>query len=215
MKNALFTIALLVLTAAGTAAQTEKPARFNPLYDGSAFLGAFYTPILAENMTGVAFGFKGFLTERYGLGLSMSYAYKRTTNNFQQPAGSPVLDYFEWGLEQQYNVVNGSRFCLGATLGNSLAMVQLSDWDSVIQYTTPRGIRDRAKPVVTNYFYQVQPGLDFSVRLTAAEKSPVLNLTGKVKYNVMIGPTRFGTTSDFSKPYFGLGLTLNGLNGSR
>lgn len=215
MKKAITTIALITFFVSGISAQTEKPSQKIMLHDGSMFAGAFYTPILAEDMTGIAFSVKGFLAERYAVGFSMSYAYRKTSNNFEQPAGSPVLDYFEWGIEQQYNVVHGNRFRIGATLGNSVALVQLSDWDSVVQYTTPRGVRDRAKPIVTNYFYQVQPGLDFSVRCTSAEKSPVLYITGKAKYNVMIGPTRFGTTSDFCKPYFGLGLSLMGLSAPR
>lgn len=211
MKNALFTIALFVFTATGAAAQTEKPAPKLLLHDGYAYAGAFYTPMLNELFIGPAFSVKGYPSKRYAVGLSMSYAYRRTKNDFEKPAGSPVLDYFEWGIEQQYDVVQRSRVRMGASLNNGLGMVQLSDWDSVVQYMTSRGLRDRAKPVATNYFYQVQPGLDVAVRCTSAENPVALYITGKVKYNLMIGYPRFGTTRDFCKPYFGLGLMLAGV----
>jgi hypothetical protein len=210
MKKRLL-ILLLVCSAAGVSAQEEQQPPKVILHDGSAFLGSFYTPMLGEPFIGGAFSVKGYLSKRYAVGFSMSYAYRETPRNFEKPAGSPVLDYFEWGIEQQYDFVQRSRLRAGASLNNGIGMVQLSDWDSVIQYVTSRGLRDRAKPVSTNYFYQVQPGLDVAVRCTSGEKPMALYITGKVKYNIMIGPTRFGTTSDFCKPYFGLGLMLAGV----
>jgi hypothetical protein len=212
MKKRFATFLLLVAAAAGLSAQeTQQPPKAI-LHDGTAYLGTFYTPMLEEHFIGAAFSVKGYLAKRYAAGFSMSYSYHRTTNAFEKPAGSPVLDYFEWGVEQQYDFVQRSRLRIGASLNNGLGMVQLSDWDSVIQYVTPRGLRNRAKPVATNYFYQVQPGIDVAVRCTSAENAVALYVTGKVKYNIMIGYPRFGTTSDFCKPYFGVGLMLAGVN---
>lgn len=210
MKKTLATL-LLVCTAAGAPAQeAEQPPKII-LHDGTAYFGSFYTPMLGEHFIGAAFSVKGYLAKRYAVGFSMSYSYHRTTNAFEKPAGSPVLDYFEWGIEQQYDFVQRSRLRMGASLNNGLGMVQLSDWDSVVQYVTSRGLRDRALPISTNYFYQVQPGLDVAVRCTSAENAVALYITGKVKYNIMIGYPRFGTTADFCKPYFGLGLMLAGV----
>lgn len=211
MKKRFATFFLLVCTAAAVSAQEEEQPKKIILHDGSAYFGAFYTPMLGELFIGPAFSVKGYLAQRYAVGFSMSYAYHRTTNAFEKPVGSPVLDYFEWGVEQQYDFIQGNRLRMGASLNNGLGMVQLSDWDSVVQYTTVRGVRDRALPISTNYFYQVQPGLDVSVRCTPAENPIALYITGKVKYNIMIGYPRFGTTSDYCKPYFGLGLMLAGV----
>lgn len=211
MKKRLATFLLLVCTAAGLSAQEEQPPAKIILHDGTAYLGTFYTPMLGEQFIGPAFSVKGYLAQRYAVGFSMSYAYRKTNNNFEKPAGSPVLDYFEWGIEQQYDFIRRSRLRMGVSLNNGLGMVQLSDWDSVVKYITVRGVRDRALPISTNYFYQVQPGLDVSVRCTSAEKPVALYITGKVKYNIMIGYPRFGATSDFCKTYFGLGLMVAGV----
>lgn len=174
-------------------------------------LAAFYTPVLSNDFYGLNMDFKYYLHPRIATGFSTSLTSKKMNTAFQYQIEKPILNYYEFGWINQYEIIQTKNIKVGLNLNNGIVVAELADNAITQKVFTGRVMVDKAKVVATNYFFLVQPGLDISIKLFSKKShSPDIYLTTKAKYRFVFGDGKYGQVNDFSSHYFGMGITMVG-----
>jgi hypothetical protein len=209
--NKIFFLLIVIFTCSTTIfGQTTDSLKSKTKHEASFDFGAFYTPVLSKNLYGGNIDFKYYPYKKIATGLCFSMTEKKIGDTFSYSIGQPLLDYYEIGWINQYDVVQKDKIRIGINLNNGIAISRLGDNSEKEKYWTKYGYRYGAKEVTTNYFYLLQPGLDISFRLFSKNHYPDFYLTTKAKYRFVFGDSKYGQLSDFSNYYFGLGLSIIG-----
>lgn len=67
-----------------------------------------------------------------------------------------------------------------------------------------------AKEIATNFYYLLEPGADFSLKLFSFNHDPDIWLTTKIKYRFPFGDSKYATTKQFSGYLFAIGNSMIG-----
>jgi uncharacterized protein (DUF2132 family) len=170
----------------------------------------FYTPILNTNFVGFSMDIRYYIRENWASGINISYASRKTNNDFRYDVLSPAVQYSEISWLNQFDLLKKEKFRIGLQLSNGLAMATLVDRDIVEEFWDEYGVTESAKRIQTNYFYILQPGIEASVRVYDNRRFPDVYLTAEAKYRKAMGTPKFAATSDFESYYVGVGISLVG-----
>jgi hypothetical protein len=210
MKKLTTLIAILFVNSMICLAQ-EADSLKSKLHGGvSMQIGAIYTPLLSQNFYGMSFDIKYYPKKRFATGFEMSISEKKISDTFSYSIQKPILDFIEFGWINQYDILQSKHLRLGINLNNGIAISRLGDNTEKETYYTEYGYEEIPKKVASNYFYLLEPGVDFSLRLFSIKNGPDFYLTSKAKYRFVFGKTNYGNEKDFINYYFGIGLTLIG-----
>jgi hypothetical protein len=179
-------------------------------HEASADLCAFYTSVLSNDLYGFNFDFKYYPIKRFATGFNASMTQKKISNTFSYSIGQSLIDYYEFGWINQYDFLQSYRIRMGINLNNGIAISRLGDNEIKEKYRSKYGYQYKAKEIATDYFYLLEPGLDFSIRLFSKNHYPDFYLTTKAKYRFVFGDSKYGSLNQFSNFYLGLGLSIIG-----
>lgn len=168
--------------------------------------------LLNNNLWGGGFSAKYYPQKNWSTGLLLSGAGKRTVDTFGFSIRRPVLNYYEIGLLNSFDLVQKNRWRTGISLTNGIAIAELRDKAQTEKVRTRYGYRDVPKRIATNYYYLLEPGVGVSLKLVSNNHNPDFYLTGSARYRLLFGNNRFGTQEVFSGPVFSIGLSLIGFD---
>lgn len=208
MKKVIFLITLFLICILAKA-QTIDSLKQKTNNETSLDFGSFYTSMLDKNFYGANIDFKYYLYKRFATGFSYSMTQHKVEETFNYSIGQPIINYYEFGWINQYDLLQNKKFRIGLNLSNGLVISRLGDNDNLERYYV-KGWHYHPIEVATNYFYLVQPGLDISFKLFSNKHYPDFYLTTKAKYRFVFGDGKYGQTNDFSNSYFGFGISLIG-----
>jgi hypothetical protein len=174
-------------------------------------IGAFYSPVLSKDFYGFNFDFKYYLKKRFATGLEISATQKEISDTFSYSIQKPVVEYYEFGWINHYDILQSRYLRIGVNLNNGLSLSRLGDNSEKETYYTDDGVAERAKEVATNYFYLIEPGIDVSVRLFEIRDFAGLYLTTKLKNRFVLGHHKYGHIQDFSNYFISVGISFIGL----
>ena len=207
-KSILFVIT--VLFSLFSFGQTNDPLNQKPKHEASFDFGTFYTSVLNKDLYGYTVDIKYYPFKKLATGLSFSIAQKKIDNSFSYSIGQPIINYYEIGWVNHYDILQNDKIRLGLNLNNGIVISRLGDNDDKDRYWTKYGYQYRAKEIATNHFYLLEPGIEASFRLFSNNHYPDFYLTTKAKYRFVFGDSNYGQLNDFSNGYFGIGLSIIG-----
>lgn len=175
-------------------------------------LFALNTKLLNNNLWGGGLSIKYYPQEKWGTGLLLSGAGKRTSDTFGFSIARPVLSYYEIGWLNSFDIVQNSKWRTGISLTNGIAITELRDKAQTEKKHTRHGDRNVPKRIATNYFYLLEPGVDFSVKVVSNNHNPDFYLTGSAMYRMLIGDSHFGPKNIIPGVLFSLGISLIGFD---
>ena len=168
------------------------------------------TGLEAKTVWGGGFEFEVYLKNRYATGLAFNGSFnKKIGEHFNYVIGRPLIDYFEIGWLNHYDLLETNRLLLNMNLNNGLATVSLSDDSIKVSVATRYGHTQEPKSIAVNYYYFVEPGTDLLIKLGHEERGgSQAYLTAKFKYHFLFGGSKFGTARQFSNYTFGIGFVV-------
>lgn len=208
--KATILIALVSIGPASMYAQKIDSLKNKYNHEASIDIVAFYSPILSKKLFGGSVDFKYYPFKKIATGLSFSMTEKKVNETYSFSIQQPVLDYYEFGWINQYDIIESNKIIIALNLNNGIVCSRLADNAEKEKYWTKYGYSYRAKEVATNYFYLLQPGVNVSIKLISNKHSPDFYLTTKAKYRFVLGDSKYGSASDFSNCYFAIGLSVIG-----
>jgi len=99
---------------------------------------------------------------------------------------------------------------IAVNLNNGISIARLGDGAIKEKRRTRFGYTYISKEVATNYYYLLEPGVDFSFKLFSFNHIPDIWVTAKTKYRFLFGDSKYATTKQFSDYLFGIGISLIG-----
>ena len=147
MKKIVTTIMLFVCYSKAIFAQTSDTTTHKKTQEISFDFCAFTSPILHKNILGVNLDFKYYLTKKWALGFSFSAAQKGIADTFTFSIKEPIIDYYEIGIINQYEVLQTKKMRLGFDVNNGLLISRLGDNAFKEKY----GRSYQAKKIATNH----------------------------------------------------------------
>lgn len=192
-------------------AQTERDTLSHQHIHGASM--GFYslaTGLAAKTVWGGGFEFEVYLNSKYATGLTFDGSFdKKIREHFNYTIGIPLIDYFEIGWLNHYDLWETNRLLLNMNLNNGLAIVALSDDSIKVRVATRYGHTQVPKTIASNYYYFVEPGTDLLIKLGHEGRGgPQAYLTAKFKYHFLFGDSKFGTARQFSNYTFGIGFVV-------
>ena len=167
---------------------------------------------LNNNLWGGGISMKYYPQKKWGTGLLLSGAGKRTIDTFGFSIARPILSYYEIGWLNSFDIVQKNRWRTGVNVTNGLAIAELRDKAQLEIKHTRGGDRNIPKRIATNYYYLLEPGVDVSVKLISNNHNPDFYLTGNAKYRLQFGKSRFGAQDVLPGALFSLGISLIGFD---
>lgn len=168
------------------------------------------TSISSKKFYGFSLDLKYFPIKRVGTGLYFTYAKNKITDTFTYTIAKPVIGYYEIAWTNQYTFLQTEKVRMDVNLNNGISIARLGD-DAIKEKRRARfGYSYTSKEVATNYYYLLEPGGDFSIKLFSFNHSPDIWVTTKAKYRFLFGNSKYGTTKQFSDYLFGIGISLIG-----
>ncbi len=184
-----------------------QPRRKHEVSFDVQFVG---TSILSRTFLGASTDVKYYPFERLATGISFVITGRKIPETFTYQIDKPTIEYYEFGWVNQYDLLQKERFRVGVFLNNGVSISRLGDDADREKYYTRYGTQYRAKKIATNYFYLVQPGIDFSVRIFGENHAPDFYLNAKARYRWVVGNEKYGERNDFNGYLLGFGLQLIG-----
>ncbi|MEC4050067.1 hypothetical protein OX284_011550 [Flavobacterium sp. SUN046] len=207
-KSVVFIILVLFLSV--SYGQTNNNLNQKPKHEASIDFATFYTSILNKDLYGYNIDVKYYPFKNLATGFSFSIAQKKIDDTFSFSIGQPIVNYYEIGWVNQYDILQNEKIRIGLNLNNGIVISRLGDNDDKDRYWTKYGYQYRSKEIATNYFYLLEPGIDASFRLFSNKHYPDIYLTTKAKYRFVFGDSKYGQLNDFSNGYFGIGISIIG-----
>ncbi|EFK34663.1 Uncharacterised protein [Chryseobacterium gleum] len=207
MRKISITVILLICSII-TKAQQSEHSYTTPPQEFSLSAGAVNTAILQKRFYGGYLDLKYYPVKRWATGLSFSLVGRKITDTFTYSIGQPLVDFYEIGWVNQYDIIQKDKIRLGVSLNNGVAISRLGDNAEKEKYWARFGSGKRAKEVATNYFYLLQPGLNVSYKIYSNTNSPDIYFTTKLQYRAVFGSPKYGQINDFSNYWIGAGITV-------
>ncbi len=125
MRKISITVILLICSIITNAQRSSIPILHHrksfPLVPGRS-IPLFYK----RDFTGI-FGFKILPRQRWATGLSFSLVGRKITDNFTYSIGQPLVDFYEIGWVNQYDIIQKDKIRLGVSLNNGVVISRLGD----------------------------------------------------------------------------------------
>lgn len=211
MKQTALILVLLCFGNLGVLAETTLGAdTIQGNHEASFDIGAFRAPVLHRNFYGGYLEFRYYLMRRFSTGFTLSLAGRKVTDTFGYSVHQPVLDYYEVGWINTFDLIFTNRFRLGASLNNGLSISRLGhNAEREVRYSR-YGSSKQSKKIATNCLYLLQPGMDFSYRIYSMKHAPDFYLVLKAKYRFAAGNPAIGDIEDYQGYNLGIGLSIIG-----
>lgn len=209
MKKVYYILALL-LSSPLFFAQKEKVA----FYFGAELQPTIYKYQPAVNING-----RSYINDRVSLGGTLSFTSKKYAENFGYPADRTRSNHIILNFMAQNDFINTEKVVLSTYLSTGLYFFSLVNPDEKTTETAYNDVDgiwieseyDVPKKLSRSIFYNVQGGLDFSVKLaTITEEEIGIYLTSRAGYQFVFGNGNFINGNQFTKPVFSLGVTFKG-----
>lgn len=173
---------------------------------------ALNTVVLNKTLWGGGLDMKYFPVRKWATGLSIVFASSHITDTFSFSIRDPMINYWEIGWLNQFNILTKQKFKANVNLVNGLSVFELIDDAQKVPRRTRYGYRNAAKQLATNYYYVLSPGIDLMVRLVSNKNNPDLYITSKVKYRLEFGSSSFASENMFTGLTVALGFTATGFD---
>lgn len=160
-----------------------------------------------------------YLNDRISLGGAFSYTTKKHDENFGYQANRTRSNHIILNVLAQNDFINTDKIVFSTYISTGmyfLGLVNPDEKTTEISYTEIDGIVTESeyevpKKLSRDIFYNLQGGLDFSVKLASiTEDSVGIYLTTRAAYQFVFGKGDFVNGNQFTKPVFSLGVTFKG-----
>lgn len=173
---------------------------------------ALNTKFLNNRLWGGGMEIKYYPQRKWATGLSISIAGKNITDTFGFSIAKPLINYFEIGWLNQYEILQTQAFRVGVNLTNGFAVANLRDRTQLEKRHTRYGDQNVPKKIAANYYYLLQPGMDLSYKLIPNNHDPGFFINAKARYSLGFGKKGFGGENVFTGYRFSIGLSLIGFD---
>jgi hypothetical protein len=183
------------------------------------YFGAELQPIVYKYQSALNINARSYLNDRVSLGGSFSFASNKYAENFGYPADRTRSNHIILNVLAQNDFINTEKVVFSTYLSTGLYLFNLVNPDektTEIVYNDIDGVwianeYEVPRRLSRNIFYNVQAGLDFSVKLaTITEEEVGIYLTSRAGYQFVFGKSDFVNGNQFTKPVFSLGITFKG-----
>ena len=210
MKRLFMLLICLTGFACLTFAQKKDSLKNKTSKEIAFDVSAILTPVLSKNFYGFNSDIKYSPIKKLATGLYFAYAGKKIADTFTYSISKPLINYYEVGWINQYNFLQTDKVRMNVNLNNGISIARLGDDAIKVKQYTRYGYTYVAKEIATNFYYLLEPGADFSLKLFSFNHDPNLWLTTKIKYRFLFGDTKYATTKQFSGYLFAIGFSLTG-----
>lgn len=209
MKKAHYILGLLLFSQLFFA-QKEKLA---------FYFGAELQPTIYKYQPAAHINVRSYLNDRLSLGGTLSFTSKKYSENFGYPADRTRSNHIILNVLAQNDFINTEKVVLSTYLSTGLYFFSLVNPDEKTTETAYNDVDgiwleseyDVPKKLSRDIFYNVQGGLDFSIKLaTITEDKIGIYLTSRAAYQFVFGKGDFINGKQFTKPVFSLGVTFKG-----
>lgn len=173
-------------------------------------MGSCWTPVATNGTFGMYLDLMWNPFKNFSSGFNMTMSQKKIAQNFSFSDEQPLMNFYEVGWLNKYDLVHKDELRISAVLNSGMAIARLGDNSIQEKYWTKYGYRYRAHEVASDYFFVMEPGVEISKRIFACDHYPDFYLTGIARYRLAAGHPEFGDVKDFCGPYFGLGISIIG-----
>ncbi|MBO6185815.1 MAG: hypothetical protein J6O88_14195 [Chryseobacterium sp.] len=183
------------------------------------YFGAELQPTIYKYQPTAHINARSYLNDRLSLGGALSFTSKKYSENFGYQADRTRSNHIILNVLAQNDFINTEKVVLSTYLSTGLYFFSLVNPDEKTTQTTYNDIDgiwveseyDVPKKLSRNIFYNMQGGLDFSVKLaTITEDKIGIYLTSRAAYQFVFGKGDFINGNQFTKPIFSLGVTFKG-----
>lgn len=197
---------------------------FSPLFFAQKeklafYFGAELQPTIFKYQPAAHINARSYLNDRLSLGGALSFTSKKYSENFGYQADRTRSNHIILNVLAQNDFINTEKVVLSTYLSTGLYFFSLVNPDEKTTQTTYNDIDgiwveseyDVPKKLSRDIFYNVQGGVDFSVKLaTITEDKIGIYLTSRAAYQFVFGKGDFINGNQFTKPVFSLGVTFKG-----
>jgi hypothetical protein len=207
MKRNLLTLLLIAKVFYSFCAGITDSINLVPkhYYDVGPAIG--FTPIISKQ----AFSFDCHLeyspVKHFYTGAFIVVTGRQTADSFGFTVKKPIVQFYEIGWINQYNVVETNKFRAGLNITNAFAQARLGD--SAIK---ERQHKNRPKEITSNYLYCPEAGCRMYYKLSHEKESTHVWITADAGYRFAIGHFTFGNAGDFAGPHVNLGISMIGFD---
>ncbi|MBD3906183.1 hypothetical protein NAL32_16150 [Chryseobacterium sp. Ch-15] len=183
------------------------------------YFGAELQPTIFKYQPAAHINARSYLNDRLSLGGALSFTSKKYSENFGYQADRTRSNHIILNVLAQNDFINTEKVVLSTYLSTGLYFFSLVNPDEKTTQTTYNDIDgiwveseyDVPKKLSRDIFYNVQGGVDFSVKLaTITEDKIGIYLTSRAAYQFVFGKGDFINGNQFTKPVFSLGVTFKG-----
>lgn len=183
------------------------------------FAGAELQPTIYKYQPAAHINVRSYLNDRISLGGALSFTSKKYNENFGYLADRTRSNHIILNVLVQNDFVNTDKIVLSTYLSTGMYFFSLVNPDektTEISHNEVDGVwyeneYEVPKKLSRSIFYNMQGGLDFSVKLaTISEDSVGIYLTSRAAYQFVFGKGDFISGNQFTKPVFSLGVTFKG-----
>lgn len=209
MKKVLYTLVFLMC---GNLCFAQK--------DKIAFYGGVeWQPAIRQYQPAIQLNGRGYVNNRISLGAAMSYTGEKHSENFGYFANRTWSNHLIINFLVQNDVISSDKFFFSTYLSTGfyfLGLVNPDDRTTETSYSEVDGIwlenqYEVPRRLNRDLFYNIQGGVDFSVKLGSFTKEEVgIYLTTRAGYQFVFGNGDVANGSQFSKPVISVGVTLKG-----
>jgi hypothetical protein len=189
-------------------AQFKYPKETNPVHQYSFGFGLVASPILGKTYWGFGADIKYMPNPKWGTGLNMLVSQRKISEKYDYNIGQPIVEYLELGWVNHYEFYASKKFRVNFNLNNGLIASELADNSIKVYYRTRYGTNSRPKPIVTSFYYLIEPGLEVNRRLSSWNSSANIYLTAQAKYRMAFGKGKFGSDYGYNGYLLSLGITM-------
>lgn len=209
MKKSYYILALL-LSSSLLFAQRDKVA---------FYFGAELQPTIYKYQPAAHINVRSYLNNRVSLGGTFSYTTKKYNENFGYAADRTRSNHIILNFLAQNDFINTEKVVFSTYLSTGLYFFSLVNPDEKTTEITHNEVDgvwyeneyEVPKKLSRSIFYNMQGGLDFSVKLASMTEQEVgIYLTSRVGYQFVFGNGDFINGNQFTKPVFSVGVTFKG-----
>lgn len=183
------------------------------------YFGAELQPTIYKHQPAIHVNARSYLNDRISLGGALSFTSKKYNENFGYAADRTRSNHIILNFLAQNDFINTEKVVFSTYLSTGLYFFSLVNPDEKTTEITHNEVDgvwyeneyEVPKKLSRSIFYNMQGGLDFSVKLaTITEDEIGIYLTSRAGYQFVFGNGDSINGNQFTKPVFSLGVTFKG-----
>lgn len=164
MKQILLVLFFLFQLTKFTYGQPSDSSQIKASKECAIELSGIQTSLLSKSFYGINYNIKYFPGKRFGTGAYIIFSPKRISDTFSYSIKKPIVQFFEIGWINQYNILQTNKLRMNISLVNGFSQVRLGDnaiKEKIHKYAP--------KEIASNFFYVIEPGSSISYKLISGK----------------------------------------------